>query len=96
MASLDSRKVESALSKKGFVLESGDHKYFRLFLNDKDTGVYTKISHNSQDIGDILMSKMAKQLYMDKSFFKSFVECSTSQMDYEHHLREQKIIPEME
>jgi predicted RNA binding protein YcfA (HicA-like mRNA interferase family) len=96
MANLDSRKVESALSKKGFVLESGDHKYFRLSLNGKDTGVYTKISHNGQDLGDILMSKMAKQLYMDKSFFKSFVDCSKSQEDYEQHLREQNIIREIE
>ncbi len=93
MASLDSRKVESALSKKGFSAETGDHHYFRLFLNGKDTGIYTKTSHNGQDIGDMLISKMAKQLYMDKAFFKDFVDCSKSQEDYETLLREQKILP---
>ncbi len=96
MANLDSRKVENALSKKGFTLESGDHKYFRLFLNGKDTGIYTKTSHNGQDIGDILISKMAKQLYMNKAFFTLFIDCAKSRKDYEHHLRELKIIPEIE
>lgn len=95
MASLDSRKVESALSKKGFSATIGDHHYFRLFLNGKDTGIYTKTSHNGQEIGDMLISKMAKQLYMDKTFFKAFVECSKSQEDYEILLREQKILPKI-
>ena len=58
MANLDSRKVERALNKKGFTEETGDHNFFRLFLNGKDTGIYTKTSHNGQDIGDMLLIKL--------------------------------------
>jgi hypothetical protein len=96
MGNLDSKTVERALLKKGFSIEMGDHKYFRLYLNGKDTGVYTKTSHNSQDIGDMLTGKMAKQLRMNTMFFKAFVECAKTQKDYETLLREQNVISDEE
>ncbi len=92
MASLDSRKVERALKKKGFIEEAGDHKYFRLYVDGKDTGIFTKMSRNNQDVGDGLIKKMANQLKMEPSFFKAFTDCTKTNNDYLEELFKQNIL----
>ena len=90
MANLDSRKVESALLKKGFKVDAAkkDHKYYRFFYQGKETEIFTKTSHNGQDIGSSLIKAMSQQLDMDKAFFKSFVSCTKTQSDYQKILQE--------
>jgi hypothetical protein len=52
MASFSSNDIESALSRKGFRLDNGKHKYYFLFHNGVRTSIRTMVSHNHQDIGD--------------------------------------------
>jgi predicted RNA binding protein YcfA (HicA-like mRNA interferase family) len=88
VASLDSRKLEQALSKKGFREDAhGKHKKFRFFVDGMDVGIHTMTSHNQQDISDGLIGKMSGQLKMDRQFFKDFVECSQSEQDYVLYLK---------
>lgn len=37
--------IESALSKMGFTLGPGDHRYYRLIVNGKETGIMAKQLH---------------------------------------------------
>jgi predicted RNA binding protein YcfA (HicA-like mRNA interferase family) len=97
MASLDPRKAEQALKKKGFTMETGkDHLYFRLNVDGKDTSIQTKISHNSADIGNGLIKKMSNQLRIDKNFFIDFVSCEKSQQDYINELVGKAILSKAE
>jgi len=64
MATYKTRKIESALSKKGFQLrESSHHKKWTLFVDGKKTAVYTWISHGLKEYGDSLLREMKKELY---------------------------------
>ncbi len=93
MANLDGKKVEKALKKKGFIEDSsGDHKYFILHYEGKDTAIRTKTSHNNQDIGDGLIKQMYTQLHIEKSFFVAFIDCSKSQEDYINELKNQNLL----
>jgi predicted RNA binding protein YcfA (HicA-like mRNA interferase family) len=90
VASLDGRKVENALKKKGFKENAdGKHKQFRFFVDGIDVGIHTMTSHNQQDITDGLIGKMSGQLKMEKQFFKDFIDCSKSEADYVSYLKAQ-------
>ena len=88
-----SRSVEAALKKKGFVKVPGDHNFFILY-NEKNekTCVFTKTSHNGQDINDSLASRMQKQTHLNKQQFKDLIECPLTKEEYYKILREQGII----
>ncbi|MCA0428809.1 MAG: hypothetical protein LCH37_15340 [Bacteroidetes bacterium] len=84
---LDDRKVRKNLKKKGFVEnEKADHRFFEFYHNEKMI-CKTKVSHNSQDIDDYLISNMAKQVKLSKNDFIALVECTLSQNGYEEKLR---------
>ena len=88
-------KVESALKLKGFKEREGDHHYFvYVTIEGKITTIKTKTSHTKKmkDIGDNLLSQMAKQCHLDnKSEFLKLVDCQLSQDDYEKKLRQKNI-----
>jgi len=69
MSKVPRETIESALLKKGFVLDSSktDHKYFMHEYKGKRTGPYTYTSHGSgyKDYGDTLLKPMKKQLKLD-------------------------------
>ncbi len=68
MASHKTRKIESALSKKGFRIKNGKkchHKKYTLFVDGKRTRVYTWISHGIKEYNDSLLSEMKKELYLE-------------------------------
>ena len=79
---LKTKNIEKNLLKKGFIKLNNDHKQFIFMHEGNDTGIITKISHSHSEISDDLISKMSKQLYMSKSFFKDFIECTKSEEDY--------------
>lgn len=85
MPSLERDDVESSLSKKGFREQAGgDHRYFRLFYGDKDTGIYTKTSRGTgyKSLGNDLVSKMAKQLKLRTGDFVRLIDCSMTYEGY--------------
>ncbi len=86
MASFSSNDIESALSRKGFRLDNGKHKYYFLFHNGVRTSIRTMVSHNHQDIGDNLQGCMASQMGINKKQFSCFVECSLTETGYKEIL----------
>ena len=69
------RDVESALKKKGFEKKKTHHKFYRLFIDDKDAGIFTKVSHGRGDISDFLVNCMAKQVGISKNEFVDVINC---------------------
>jgi hypothetical protein len=81
MASLPATKTRQSFIQKGFTSKEGPH-HFYLFYHKGKLIAKTMVSHNDQDIGDKLISKMYKQCKMDKNFFIDFVKCHKSKEDY--------------
>jgi len=46
--------------------------------------IRTRTSHNGQEIGDILLSHMARQVGLTKRDFLDLVDCPLSRAQYEH------------
>ncbi|MFM7357312.1 MAG: hypothetical protein ACKO1T_01935 [Sediminibacterium sp.] len=91
MASLNGRKTNRNLLKKGFQESNKDHRFFEFWHK----GVFitkTKTSHNDQDIYDPLIIAMSKQCKVSKDFFKKFATCEKSKDDYVKELEANKII----
>jgi hypothetical protein len=80
----DKRDVESALGSKGFRKSEGDHHWFIYYTKDgRKTIAKTKTSHGStRQIGDGLLSQMAKQCKLTKSQFLALVDCTLLQEGY--------------
>lgn len=70
-----SRDIVSSLLKKGFLETSGDHKFYTLWINGKDTGIHTKISHNNQEYSANLLNLIQKQLKLTKKNFNDLIDC---------------------
>ncbi len=88
MATRKRKEVEGAFSQKGFALyEQADHRYYFFFLNGKQV-VRTKVSHGTKykDLGDDLLTQMARQCKLTKSQFLRLVDCPMSQEEYESTL----------
>jgi predicted RNA binding protein YcfA (HicA-like mRNA interferase family) len=91
MALLDANKTRQSLLKKGFIKNEGDHHFYLYFHNGKLV-TKTKVSHNDQDIGDGLISKMYKQCKISKRQFFDLINCPLDQAGYENILKEQGLI----
>ena len=89
---LKTRIIERSLLKKGFAKDYGDHKFFTFVYNGEKSEISTKISHSHNEIDDFLISKMAKQIQVDKTFFTDFVECTKSEADYIQALKDKSLI----
>jgi predicted RNA binding protein YcfA (HicA-like mRNA interferase family) len=91
MASLDANKTRQSLLKKGFVKAEGDH-HFYLFRYEGKVVARTKLSHNDQDIGDGLISKMYKQCQVNKKQFLDLINCPLDEQGYIDILKKDGII----
>ena len=92
---LDRGSVESALEAKGFKRVEGDHAFFIYYsMAGKKSPVRTKTSHGSshRDIGDDLVSKMAKQCKLPTREFRELVTCPLTRASYEAKLLEQGLV----
>ena len=87
MAIRKRRDISSALTRKGFLVEERDHTYYHFYLNGRLVAT-TKMSHGtkSADIGDELLSSMARQCKLTKQKFLELVDCTCSQKEYERIL----------
>lgn len=84
----DRKDVERGLTNKGFHVRQGDHHYFTyVTFAGKKTEVFTKTSHSMKQIGDKLLSAMARQCRMDRGEFLRLVDCPKTQVEYEAHLK---------
>lgn len=84
MSVLDPEKTYRNLKKKGFVdsvNKSVDHRHLDLFHEGKFI-LTTKISHNSDDIGDNLIRKMSFQCKLTKNDFMDLCKCPLSKELY--------------
>jgi hypothetical protein len=90
MATRKRNDVKSALTRKGFTLEDGDHHYYFFTFNGQQI-VRTKVSHGSKykDLADPLLGQMARQCHLSKNRFLELIDCPLSQQDYERILQEQ-------
>jgi len=87
MAEWSTRAVDSALRRKGFVLErSTDHEYYRLYVNGKATAIRTKISHGNKKINQRspLFGAIARQLKLKKKELADLFDCP---LDYDGYLK---------
>ena len=83
----DAREVANGLAKKGFRRRENDHAFFHLWIGEKKTAIYTKISQGEREIGDNLLSLMARQIKLTKKQFTELVECPMSFEEYVTLLR---------
>ena len=87
MTQLKPRVVESGLTSKGFRPSEGDHSRFVFHYGGRKTEIRTMVSHNSRDIGDELIHRMARQTRLTKADFVELVSCTLSEEEYVTKLR---------
>ncbi len=83
-----------AFKRKGFIEDKKrDHCYYYLIIDSKRSHIYTKISHtNKKDISRYILSKMARDLYVNNNFLTDFINCDKLHEDLVDQLRDQGII----
>jgi len=79
------------LLKKGFTPAEGDHHFYLFFLDGKVVAKI-KVSHNDQEIGDSLISKMYRQCRINKSEFFDLINFPLDKQGYIKILKDQGII----
>ena len=89
MAVRAKRAVEEALKQKGFRQEENHHHFLVYWTADGlKTHIRTKTSHGStKDLGDHLLSQMARQVKLPKPQFLSLIDCPMDRQTFEHTLR---------
>ena len=87
MTQLKPRTVESNLTRKGFRQTEGDHSRFVFYFEGRKTEIRTMVSHNSRDIGDELIHRMAKQVRLSKNEFVELASCTMGEEAYTARLR---------
>jgi hypothetical protein len=92
MSNYRTSKIESALSKKGFVQHNTHHKMFTYYFDGKKTSVRTRMSHGIDSYGDNLLSPVAKQLRLSKRQLEDFIECPLTAEKYADHLLNNKYV----
>lgn len=87
---LNKSDVESALVSKGFTKKESHHHFFVYVTSEgKFSTIFTKTSHSPKHkvLSKPIESMMAKQCKLSNSEFRSFVECTLSQNQYETLLK---------
>ncbi len=81
------REVMASLKQKGFRKKENDHSFFHLWVAEKKTTIYTKVSHGEKEIHDRLLGMMARQLKLSSKQFRDLVECPFTADQLVEHLR---------
>jgi len=90
VASRKRSRIEAALRTKGFELSTTHHRYLTLYVNGEETRVRTYLSHGGADYGDVLLSKVQKQLRLPrKEDVLKLIDCPMSGEEYVRLLVEQ-------
>lgn len=89
MATLNTRKFESALLKKGFKPQNTHHRYFYFYNAGSPTKIHTYISNGEKEFGEPLIKARCRQMgNITKKQLEEFIECSFTQEQYRQHLIE--------
>ena len=83
MATLKTSDIEKSLTTKGFEKQSTHHDMFWYKHNGKKTSIRTRLSHSSKEIGDNLISAMAKQVKLKRTEFEELIACPLTIQQYE-------------
>jgi hypothetical protein len=81
------REVIAGLQRKGFASRENDHTFLQLWVANKKTPIYTKVSHGEKEIPDNLLSAMARQLRLNRKQFLELVDCALTLEQYTAILR---------
>jgi predicted RNA binding protein YcfA (HicA-like mRNA interferase family) len=81
MSTLDATTTRQALLKKGFKTKDGSH-HFYLYYYEGKLVAKTMVSHNDQEIGKKLISKMYKQCCVTKDEFLDLISCTLDEKGY--------------
>jgi len=88
----DARDVVAGLVKKGFQKKENDHTFLQLYVDGLKTPIYTKVSHGEKEIGDKLLSAMARQVQLTRRQFVELIECPLTGTAYVEMLRTKQAI----
>ena len=91
MAVFKAYEISSALLRKGFKKSEGKHHFYE-YVHGNKIVAKTMMSHNDQEIGPGLLTKMYKGCKLPKNKFIGLIDCSLTQQEYETELRSQGII----
>ena len=84
------RKVERTLERKGFVRSEGAKHSLFIYVTlsgmKSSVRISTSRGKGKEDIGDPLISDMARQCKLRKREFERLIDCSLSREDYEKTL----------
>lgn len=91
---LQRSEVEAALAAKGFVLDERAHRFYRLHVDGRYTGIQTMVSTGTKyrTLGDSLVSQMARQVQLTARQFRELIECTLSAGGYLEILRSKGIV----
>ncbi|VUT26866.1 MAG: hypothetical protein MASP_01745 [Candidatus Methanolliviera sp. GoM_asphalt] len=91
---IKTRKIGSALEKKGFLKkEGGRHTIYYFVVNGKRIGIHTELSRGIKEYSRGLLSAMHKQLKFNNiSELEDFIECPLSKDDYIDILKRKNIL----
>ena len=88
-----SRKIRKALLKKGFKSSTNDHDLFIYIYKGQVTDIWTCISFGpNHDIDDNLISKMKRQIHLEKEEFCNLVECTLDKTGLERIYENRNIV----
>ncbi len=75
MATLKTAEIERTLLQLGFQRKAkGDHVRYYLWVEGRKSQIRTMVSHGEREIGDHLISLMARQLRVSKIEFLALIE----------------------
>lgn len=92
MKTAKTRDIERSLLKKGFKKDEGDHHYYHLYVDDKKTAIFTKLSHSKNEVDEFILRMMTKQVKLNRQQFEDLINCPLSYENYIKILRENNII----
>ena len=87
--------MERGLLRKGFRIKNSRHRHFTYIKLDGQAAghVTTVMSDGSgRDLGDQLLAKMSRQLFLTRRQFDDLIDCRLAQADYEAMLRRDGLI----
>ena len=92
--SVKTRKIGSALRKKGFLKEEGTgHTFYYFVIDEKKANIHTKLSRSISEYNKKLLSSMCKQLKFNNiGELEDFIECPLSRDDYIDILKKENIL----
>jgi hypothetical protein len=92
MTVLKTRKILHSLQSKGFSTDERDHTHLILYIQNKKTNIWTKVSHGAREIDDHLIGCMARQVKLRKPQFLDLVNCPLTAEGYLAELARQEIV----